>query len=68
MARLSETDREALRALSARGWRQGPEERSPRVVAPTTEARERYCRWASEAAEFFKGVKPVRFDGSSWKL
>ncbi len=68
MARLTEYDREAFRQLTESGWRQSPEERSPRFVEPTTEARERYCRWATEAAKFFKGVKPMRFGGDNWRL
>lgn len=35
------------------------------IVAPTVEVRERYCRWATEAAKFFKGKKPVRFVGDN---
>jgi hypothetical protein len=42
--------------------------RSPRIVEPTPEARARYCRWATEAAKFYKGHKPVRFTGDHWKL
>ena len=34
----------------------------------TPEARARYCRWANEAAKFFKGTKPVNFTGKHWKL
>jgi hypothetical protein len=68
MARLSEADRAALRELTARGWVQAPAERSPALVAPTVEARERYCRWATAAARFYKGRKPVRFVGRHWKL
>lgn len=68
MARLSDTDRAALRELTARGWVQSPAERSPALVAPRLEARERYCRWASAAARFYRGSKPVRFVGEHWKL
>lgn len=68
MARLTEADREHFRRLAAAGWRQSAQERSPSRVAPTLEARNRYCRWASEAAKFFKGTKPVRFCGEHWKL
>ena len=39
-----------------------------RIVAPTTEARERYARFATEAAKLNKGTKPVRFEGTHWKL
>ncbi len=68
MARLTPTDRKALEALREKGWRQSTRERSPRLLAPTVEARRAYCRWVTEAARFFKGTKPVRFGGSNWKL
>jgi hypothetical protein len=68
MNRLTPDDRAAFRELTERSWVQSPEERSPRVVEDTPEARERYCRWATDAARFFKGQKPVRFTGSHWKL
>jgi len=66
MARLSKSDREAFQ--NAGRWIERPEQRSPRLVEPTPEARARYCRWATEAAKFFKGEKPVRFTGDHWKL
>lgn len=68
MARLTETDRAALRELTARGFAQSAAERNPAVVAQTMEARERYCRWATAATKFFKGRKPVRFVGHNWRL
>ncbi len=68
MKRLTNNDRNAFRELTERGWKQSPVERSPRVVEQTAEARKRYCQWASDAARFFKGKKPVRFGGSQWKL
>jgi hypothetical protein len=68
MARLTPADRKAFLELHRIGWRQTPEEFIPRAVDPTVEARQAYCRWASEAARFFKGRKPVRFEGSNWKL
>lgn len=66
MARLTQTDRKAFR--ECRPWIDEPDQRSPRTVEPTPEARARYCRWASAAAKFFKGTKPVRFTGKHWKL
>lgn len=66
--RLTKHDEEAFRELTERGWRQSPEERSPRFVEQTPEGRRRYCEWATEAAKFFKGEKPVRFHGDHWKL
>jgi len=68
MTRLTETDREHFRKLTEEGWQQSREEQSPSRVAPTLEARNRYCRWATEAAKFYKGKKPVRFGGDYWKL
>ena len=68
MAHLTEADKTAFRDLTRRGWLPAPEERSPRIVEATTEARARYCRWATEAAIFFKGSKPVDFSGEHWKL
>lgn len=66
MARLNETDRKTL--LEPKPWTEPDAMRSPRIVEPTTEARARYCRWASEAARFYRGTKPVRFTGDHWKL
>ncbi|MCG6940291.1 MAG: hypothetical protein LJE69_03455 [Thiohalocapsa sp.] len=68
MARLTEADRTAFRELTARGWVQSPAEQSPAIVEQTTAGRERYCRWATFAARFYRGSKPVRFVGSHWKL
>ncbi len=68
MARLSDSDKKAFREFTARGWEQSPAERSPRCVPQTTEGRAAYVRWATEAAKFFKGKKPVRFEGEHWKL
>lgn len=66
MALLSESDKTAFRE-SAR-WTEPVELRRPRVPEATPQARARYCRWATEAAKFFKGEKPVRFEGQHWKL
>ena len=68
MARLSEAEREQFKELTRSGWRQSPEEVSPARVAPTLEARYRYCLWVTEATRFYKGKKPVRFVGTQWKL
>lgn len=67
-SRLTKDDREAFRELTERGWAQSEEERSARFAENTPEARERYCRWATDAAKFFKGKKPACFVGSHWKL
>jgi hypothetical protein len=68
MARLTDTDRAALLRLSESGWVQSAEERSPAIVEQTTAGRERYCRWATAAAAFYRGKKPVRFVGDRWKI
>jgi hypothetical protein len=68
MAQLTEADKIAFRELTESEWIESPEERSPRIVEPTLEGRTRYIRWASEAAKFFKGTKPVDFSGDHWKL
>ncbi|HKK18768.1 MAG TPA: hypothetical protein VJ952_08815 [Opitutales bacterium] len=66
MARLTDTDRKVL--LEAKPWTEPEEMRSPRIVEQTPEGRARYCRWATEAAKFYRGTKPVRFTGKHWKL
>lgn len=68
MARLTESEREDLKRLA-----EGPREVQPltaeeRFVAPTPEARMRYIRFATQAARFYKGDKPVRFRGNDWRL
>lgn len=68
MAKLTENDKVAFRELTERGYVQNPEERSPRLVEQTPEGRARYMRWASEAAKFYKGSKPIGFKGNNWKL
>lgn len=66
MARLSESDKAALREGDR--WAEPAERRSPRVLESTPQARTRYCRWDAEAAKFHQGRKPVRFTGKQWKL
>ena len=68
MARLTADDRAAFRHLTEAGWVQSSAERSPRVVEQTTEARHRYCLWATQVSQLQKGTKPVRFGGVNWKL
>ncbi len=68
MAKLTPDDRAAFRRLTAAGWVQSPLERSPQMLEPTAEARYLYCLWATAAAKFFRGEKPVRFGGAHWKL
>ncbi len=66
MARLTDADRKAL--LGAKPWTEPDEMRSPQIVEQTPEGRARYIRWATEAAKFYKGTKPVCFTGEHWKL
>lgn len=68
MARLTQTDKEVLQALSDRGWVQSAEERSPLFVEPTVENIESYCRWVSELSRWISRKRPVRFSGDNWKL
>lgn len=68
MARLNEDERKAIIAAAARPWVQNEAIAKLDVVQPTMEARQRYCLWATEAAVFFKGRKPVHFSGEQWKL
>ena len=68
MTKLTEADRVAFRRLKDAGWVEAPEQRSPAIVAANKEARERYCRWVTQAACFYRGEKPVRFSGEHWRL
>lgn len=68
MTKLTEADRAAFRRLSETGWVETPAQLSPTIVDGTAAARERYCRWATQAAHFYRGQKPVRFSGKHWKL
>lgn len=68
MARLSEKERRAPKALAGHPDRAPPLRRDERFVAPTTQARERYIRFATQASRFHKGDRPVRFRDNHWKL
>jgi len=68
MANLSKSDRKAFAKAARTPWQQSPAERSLRFVPQTPEGRAAYVRWATEASKFFKGKKPVRFEGDHWKL
>jgi len=57
MAKLTETDKAAFRELTKRGWEQSAEERSPRIVEPTLEARTRYVRWVLPSLEILQRHK-----------
>ncbi len=68
MARLTSSDKAAFEEAARKPWQQSPEERSPRTVPQTPEGRAAYVRWATEASTFFKGTKPVNFEGEHWML
>jgi hypothetical protein len=68
MARLTESERAELLRVGSIPLGEPPSSYNERIVAPTIEARERYARFATQAAKIFKGTKPVRFEGAHWKL
>ena len=68
MAKLTDNDRKELLRVSQLEIEQLPLSDRERFVAPTVEARERYIRFATAASKFFKGTKPVSFEGDHWKL
>ncbi len=68
MARLSEDEREAWRRNASLIVHEPPLTPTERFVAPTVEARERYIRFATQAACFYRGDRPHRAEGHNWKL
>ncbi len=68
MARLTDSDREAFRELTQRGWIEEDALRSPRYVEPTPENLVRYCAWLDETSRFFIANKSIDFSGDHWKL
>ena len=68
MTQLTDSDRNELLRVAKLEIEQLPLGREERLVAPTIEARERYIRFATQASKFFKGTKPVCFEGDHWKL
>ena len=68
MAQLTDSDRSELLRVAKLKIEQLPLRHEERFVAPTVEARERYIRFATQASKFFKGTKPVCFEGDCWKL
>jgi len=68
MSRLTEQERRALIAAVRQPLNSPPLRPDERFVAPTPEARRRYILFATEAARFYRGVKPVGFRGNQWKL
>jgi len=68
MARLTEEERAAWLALSEDGLAQPELRPDEKFVEQTTAGRQRYIEFATEAARFYKGEKPVRFVGEDWRL
>lgn len=68
MARLSDEEREMRQNLSRESISEAPLSPEERFVAPTPEARERYIHFATQAALFYKGERPIGFRGNHWKL
>ncbi len=68
MTRLTEAERTAWRALSDECLTQPALRHDERFVEQTPAGRQRYIEFATEAACFFKGEKPVRFVGEHWRL
>lgn len=68
MAKLTDSERAEWLRVGSAPVEEPPLSYDERIVAPTTEARERYARFATEASKLYKGTKPVRFEGTHWKL
>jgi len=68
VARLTKSERAEWLRVASVPMDEPPLSYNERIVAPTTEARERYARFATEAAKLYKGTKTVRLEGGHWKL
>ena len=68
MNRRTEQATQALRKSLDQSFKQPALRSDERLVADTPETRLRYIQFATQAAEFYKGEKPVRFTGENWKL
>jgi hypothetical protein len=68
MSRLSEQERSELITAARQPISNPPLRLDERFVAPTPEARRRYILFATEAARFYRGVRPIGFRGDQWKL
>lgn len=68
MTRLTDQERRELIAAARQPFDNPPLRPDERFVAPTPEARLRYIRFATQAARFYRGDKPVGFRGDHWKL
>jgi hypothetical protein len=62
---VNDDERDAWRELAAKPWRVP---RRPQLVHPDPQSRFAYIRFATAAAVFFRGKKPVRFTGDHWCL
>lgn len=60
MARLTETEKRQLTEAAKRRVEKPP---PPRPMSPRA-----YVEFATWAAKFSRGTKPVRFTGENWKL
>ena len=68
MAKLTESERAEWLRVGSVPLEEPPLSYNERIVTPTAEARERYARFATEAAKLYGGTKPVCFEGTHWKL
>lgn len=68
MTRLTDAEREELRAFSRARHVEPPLPPEDLFVASTADGRLRYIGWVTQASKFFKGKKPVRFRGDHWRL
>lgn len=60
MAKLTEMDKQALRELSQRGWKQSAEELRPAIDPVHPASIEALCRWAALLSKQPANAKPVR--------
>jgi len=68
MSRLSESEKQALLAACDKDMEGPPLRDDERFVPPSPEGRARYIDFATQAARFYRGRKPVGFKGECWKL
>ncbi|MEM7053105.1 MAG: hypothetical protein AAF446_01020 [Pseudomonadota bacterium] len=68
MTKLTESERQKLKASVRRPHHEPSLSKYERIVADTPEARLRYIQFATQAAKLCKSKKPVAFGGDHWKL
>jgi len=68
MTKLTKEEKQELKASIGQPHHEPNLSKDERFVADTPEARLRYIQFATQAAKFYKGDKPVDFKGNSWKL